>query len=78
MIVPEGFRLVSRYGAVIECDMLREPALDADGCTAWLAVPRRQPPAGDHPDEWGIDEGWMCPPRTCIALQVAFTLQPEP
>lgn len=37
---PEGVRLVRPGLDTIDCDMLRDPGQDANGCAAWIAVPK--------------------------------------
>jgi hypothetical protein len=37
---PEGVRVRRADGTIVECDVLRDPDQDRDGCAMWIAVPR--------------------------------------
>jgi hypothetical protein len=37
---PEGVRLVRPGLGTVDCDVLRDPGMDENGCAAWIAVPQ--------------------------------------
>lgn len=64
---PQDVRVILASGEEVPCSCLREPALDRDGITYWIAVPLREldgKPAGirvaDLPDKSAVrlDLAW--------------------
>lgn len=65
---PENVRLELADGRIIPCGVVREPAEDADGMTAWIAVPL------EHLGQEEIAQGGavlmdMLPPKTIVCFR---------
>jgi hypothetical protein len=65
---PENVRVVIG-GREYPCDVLRDPDQDADGCAAWVAVPR-QPLPPLPPGQSMSVRASVLPARTALEVRV--------
>jgi hypothetical protein len=73
VITPGGARVRRPDGTAVECDLVRDPARDADGYTAWIAVPRE--PLTPEPGTLVV-EAYGLQPSTRIAFRFRQSRSP--